>query len=47
MKKILTMALALGAVASMSAQKATVDQAAKMSGKLDKVAEARAPSRRL
>ncbi len=42
MKKILTMALALGAVASMSAQKATVDQAAKMSGKLDKVAEARA-----
>lgn len=42
MKKILTMALCLAAVGSMSAQKAAVDQAAKMSGKLDKIGEARA-----
>lgn len=41
MKQILTIALAMGAVASMSAQKATVDQASKLSGKIDKVAEAR------
>lgn len=41
MKKILTMALAFGAIASMSAQKANVDAAAKLSGKVDKIAEAR------
>ena len=41
MKKILTMALCLTAVGAMNAQKATVDQAAKLSGKIDKIAEAR------
>lgn len=41
MKKILTMALCLAAVGSVSAQKAVVDQAAKLSGKLDKIGEAR------
>lgn len=41
MKKFLTMALALTAIASMSAQKANVDAASKLAGKLDKVAEAR------
>lgn len=42
MKKILTLALCLTAVGSMSAQKENVDQAAKMSGKIDKIADARA-----
>lgn len=42
MKKILTMALCLTAVGSMSAQKDVVDQAAKLSGKIDKIADARA-----
>ncbi|MDE7181012.1 MAG: hypothetical protein K2N88_07450 [Muribaculaceae bacterium] len=41
MKKILTLALCLGAVGAMNAQKATVDQAAKLSGKIDKIADAR------
>lgn len=41
MKKILTIALCLSAVGAMNAQKATVDQAAKLSGKLDKISEAR------
>lgn len=41
MKKLMTMALCLAAVGSMSAQKATVDQASKLAGKTDKVAEAR------
>lgn len=41
MKKILTMALCLAAVGSMSAQKATVDQAKKLSGKIDKIEEVR------
>lgn len=42
MKKILTLALCLTAVGSMSAQKESVDQASKLSGKIDKIAEARA-----
>ena len=42
MKKILTMALCLTAVGSMSAQKDAVDQAAKLSGKIDKISDARA-----
>lgn len=42
MNKILTLALCLTAVGSMSAQKATVDQAKKLTGKIDKVGEARA-----
>ncbi|MBD5290791.1 MAG: hypothetical protein HDS24_01775 [Bacteroides sp.] len=42
MKKMLTFALCLAAVGTMSAQKASVDQAAKLSGKLDKLGEARA-----
>lgn len=42
MKKILTLALCLSAVASMSAQKQVVDQASKMAGKIDKIADARA-----
>lgn len=41
MKKILTIALGVASVASMSAQKATVAQAGKLAGKLDKVEEAR------
>lgn len=41
MKKILTIALCLGAVGAINAQKATVDQAAKLSGKIDKIGEAR------
>lgn len=41
MKKILTLALCLAAVGSMSAQKANVDAAKKLSGKEDKIAEAR------
>ena len=41
MKKILTMALCLAAVGSMSAQKATVDQAKKLCGKIDKIEEVR------
>lgn len=41
MKKVLTFALCLGAVASMSAQKAAVDGAKKLSGKLDQITEAR------
>lgn len=40
MKKFLTMALCVAAVGTMSAQKATVDQAKKLSGKIDKVEEA-------
>lgn len=42
MKKILTCALCLAAVGSMSAQKANVDEAKKFSGKADKLTEARA-----
>lgn len=42
MKKILTCALCLAAVGSMSAQKANVDEAKKLSGKADKLTEARA-----
>ncbi len=42
MRKILTMALCLTAVGTMSAQKDAVDQAAKLSGKIDKIADARA-----
>lgn len=41
MKKILTMALCFAAVAGMNAQKEVVDQAAKLSGKIDKIGEAR------
>ncbi|MDE7401942.1 MAG: hypothetical protein K2M87_00850 [Muribaculaceae bacterium] len=41
MKKILVMSLCAAAVMSASAQKETVDQAAKLSGKLDKIADAR------
>lgn len=41
MKKILTFALCLAAVGSMNAQKANVDAAKKLSGKLDKLEEAR------
>lgn len=41
MKKILTLALCLAAVGSMSAQKATVDAAKKLTGKSDKIADAR------
>lgn len=41
MKKILTMALCLGVTGTMFAQKAAVDQAAKLSGKADKIEEAR------
>ena len=41
MKKTLTLAIALLAVGSVSAQKQAVDQAAKLSGKADKIAEAR------
>lgn len=42
MKKILTLALCMAAVGSMSAQKEAVKTAQKLSGKLDKIAEARA-----
>lgn len=42
MKKILTIALCLSAAGMMSAQKAVLDQAAKLSGKIDKIADARA-----
>jgi tetratricopeptide (TPR) repeat protein len=42
MKKILTLALCLTAVGSMSAQKVNVEQAKKLSGKSDKLTEARA-----
>lgn len=42
MKKILTIALGVASVASMSAQKETVAQAAKLAGKIDKIEEARA-----
>ncbi len=42
MKKIMTFALCLAATGSLCAQKAAVDQAAKMSGKADKLTEARA-----
>lgn len=42
MKKILTIALCSMTVCSISAQKATVDAAKKLAGKIDKVAEARA-----
>lgn len=41
MKKILTLALCVGVCGSVFAQKAVVDQAAKMSGKSDKLTEAR------
>ncbi len=41
MKKILTIALCFAAIGSISAQKQVVDQAAKLSGKTDKIAEAR------
>lgn len=41
MKKILTLMLCLGALGSMSAQKIAVDQAKKLSGKADKLTEAR------
>lgn len=41
MKKILTIALCLAAVGSMSAQKKVVDQASKLSGKNDQLTEAR------
>lgn len=41
MKKILTLALCLAAAGTMSAQKAVVDQAAKLSGKIDKIGDAR------
>lgn len=42
MKKILMTALCLSATGAIFAQKATVDQAAKLSGKSDKIEEARA-----
>lgn len=41
MKKLLTMVLCLGAFLGVNAQKAVVDQASKMSGKEDKLEEAR------
>lgn len=41
MKKILTMTLCIAAVGSMSAQKFAVDQAAKLTGKIDKIGEVR------
>lgn len=41
MKKVITFALCLAAVGSMSAQKANVDAAKKLSGKFDKIEEAR------
>lgn len=41
MKRIITLALAAAAVCSVSAQKANVDQAKKLSGKIDQVEEAR------
>lgn len=42
MKKFLTLALCVAAVGSISAQKATVDAASKMSGKIEKLNDARA-----
>lgn len=41
MKKILTLALCIAAVGSVSAQKQVVDQAAKLSGKNDQISQAR------
>ena len=41
MKKVITMALCLTAVGSLSAQKVNVDNAKKLSGKFDKIEEAR------
>lgn len=41
MKKILTLALCMAAIGSASAQKQVVDQAMKLSGKFDKIADAR------
>lgn len=41
MKKIITFALCLAAVGSMSAQKTNVDEAKKLSGKFDKIEDAR------
>ena len=41
MKKLMTFALCFAAVGSMSAQKANVDAAKKLSGKPDKIEEAR------
>ena len=41
MKKFLTIALCFAAAGSMCAQKAVVDQAKKLSGKIDKIEEAR------
>lgn len=42
MKKILTLALCVAAIGSLSAQKTNVDMAKKLSGKADKLTEARA-----
>ncbi|MBD5181952.1 MAG: hypothetical protein K2M62_01105 [Muribaculaceae bacterium] len=41
MKKVMTIALCMAAVGSLSAQKANVDAAKKLSGKFDKIEEAR------
>lgn len=41
MKKIFALLLCVSAVGAMNAQKASVDQAAKLSGKLDKISDAR------
>lgn len=41
MNRFLTLALCIAAVGSMSAQKATVDQAAKLAGKTDQLSQAR------
>lgn len=41
MKKLLTLALCVAAAGSMCAQKQTVDQAAKLSGKIDQIGQAR------
>lgn len=41
MKKLFSLLLCLGAVGAINAQKANVDQAAKLSGKLDKISDAR------
>lgn len=42
MKKLMILALCLSAAGAINAQKAVVDQAAKLSGKLDKISDARA-----
>ena len=41
MNKLLTIALCLAAAGSMSAQKVSVDQAAKLSGKTEQIKQAR------